>query len=318
LREPEAVKFLKSIDGKIGIYFHNDADGTTSAALVLALLRKRDLKPKLFCGDIEPEDFRRFARQPMDAAIFLDFPVDPYPELLTPFRDKPVLIIDHHPITNDLNKLGYLYINPRFTAPEVYISVAQICGKLCAKAGLKGFSWLVRLGAVGDRALPGSADEQEAVEIVNAVKAIDREPGLVALANFLSRCSGLPEFIQREGYQRLKWLYRRELERQLQRFEASGHDEINWFRVISPYSITASLCSRIADVYPDRTIIAYTISAGWCKVSARSARYDLGSAFSKAVKAVGGRGGGHPRAAAAKFRAANFERFKRKVLSLLR
>ncbi|MFQ6009786.1 MAG: DHH family phosphoesterase, partial [Candidatus Aenigmatarchaeota archaeon] len=152
----DAVGFLKSIEGSAGIFFHADCDGSCSAALVLALLKNRGLRPKVLAGELDEEFFEAFAKQKVGSVIFLDLAVDQYPELLGPFRKRKVLVIDHHVIHNDLNKMGFIHINPRFKNPELYTSASLVTFDICSKAGLKSRKWIAKLGAVGDRAIKGT------------------------------------------------------------------------------------------------------------------------------------------------------------------
>lgn len=308
-----ASRFLKNAKEKIGIFFHNDCDGCCSAAIVLSFLKQNKKNAFLFTGDIDEGDFREFSKEEIDTAIFLDFALDQSPEFLDPFKNKRVLIIDHHPIQNDLNKLGFLYINPRFENPSVYKSTSETCFEICKEAGLKGFEWVMRIGAVGDYTLKGTEQEREAAEIIDAVKAVKKEKGMISLARFLTTCKNLEDFLYLEEYQKIKEVFEEEVEKQVKRFEVFGMQ--NFFEVKSAYSITSAVAKRLFDLFPEKTIVVYSKSRGFYKISGRSKRIDMGSVFREASKGIG-RGGGHPQAAGAKIPAEHFGKFRRRVIEL--
>jgi single-stranded DNA-specific DHH superfamily exonuclease len=54
-----------------------------------------------------------------------------------------------------------------------------------------------------------------------------------------------------------------------------------------------------------------------CSLSGRSKKYDLGEIFKKATKGIG-RGGGHAVAAGARIKSEDFDRFKTRVLKLMK
>ncbi len=317
MRTSEAVNFLKTVEGKVGIFFHDDADGCCAAAIVLSLLRKRGLKPVLDTGEIDSESFARFAKNDLDAVIVLDFAVDQYPDWLKPWKGKPVLIVDHHPPINDLNKSGFLYINPRTEDPKLYISTSQLVHPLCTKAGLKGGDWLVRVGGVGDRALEGNDDEKRAAELIDSVKAVEHETGLVKLASILAGLEKLDRFIYNEKYLKMHQKYEHEINKQLDKFRDVEREDVIWFEVKSNYSVTASLASRLFDIYPDKTLFIYRKDSQSCKIAGRSRKYDLGKIFREVTAVVGGKGGGHPVAAGAKIPTGKMPTFRKKVMASL-
>ena len=312
MRDP--VEFLKTIEGSTGIFFHSDCDGACSGALVLALLRQRRMKPKLMSGELDEEFFDAFANQKTKNVIFLDLAVDQYLEWVEPFKKRNALVIDHHVIHNDLNKMGFIHVNPRFKDPKFYTSASMITFDLCSKAGLKNRKWIAKLGATCDRAIKGTEKEREAASITDAVKAIRKEKGIVALAKYLSTCSSLNEFLDNDRYRRLKEMLDDEIEKQIALFDVTVSGKVNFFQVKSKYSITSIISSALSDMYPKRTIITYTKKGNVYKISGRSQEHNLAEAFSKASKNIG-RGGGHPKAAGAMV--TNFDLFKARIRKLL-
>ncbi len=294
-----------------------NSDGVCSAALIAAFLSQSGKKPKLFCGELDEKELAKFGKKGIENAIFVDLAIDQYPEFLTGFKGKKVLVIDHHPISNDLNKIGFLHINPRFENPDIYISAAQICHKICTRAGLAGFEWLARLGAVGDRSISGTKEEREAADLVDAIKIFKKEKGMISLAKFLAKSKKLEDFLYKPEYIGMGELLKAEIEKQIERFKIEKTDDINFFEVRSRYSITSIMATKIFDLYPDETIITYNKSGRFYKLSGRSRKYDIGAAFKKSSSGIG-RGGGHKIAAGSMIREDGFSTFRRRLLQLLK
>ena len=317
MHEKEAIKFLNTIEGKVGIFFHDDADGCCSAALVLALLRQRGLKPLLDSGEIDEDSFKKFADHDLDATIFLDYAIDQYPAWLKPWKGKKVLVVDHHPIENNLNKAGFIHVNPRFKKPRAYVSASQIVHDLCKKAGLKNREWVSNIGAAGDRAIEGTSEEKRAAALIDAVKAVEHDRGLVKLAGVLAGLERIERFIYNEKYLEIHQKYEHELNNQLDKFRSVEMEKIMWFENKSNYSLTSSLATRLFEIYPEKTLLIYNKNARWCKIAGRSKNYEMGKLFREIATEVGGKGGGHPVAAGAKIPVGKLAIFRKKFMTSL-
>ncbi len=316
MKYDKAVDFLRKIEGNVGIFFHDDADGACSAALINALLKQRGVKTTLATGPIDKDSFKAFKFIKVDYVGFTDLAVDQYPQWLEPFDKEKTIIIDHHPIHNDLNEVGFLYINSRLTEPEKYISASQICSEICKKAGLEGKEWIGRLGGVGDRALKGNADEEQGANIIGANKAARGPDSLIKIAKFLTTANSLDDLLYKTEYIKPLALIDAELERQIKNFEKNEIQDINFFEFRGNYSILSILSSALFDKYPDKTIIIYRINDGYVKISGRSPDHDLGTFITKAVEDIGD-GGGHPKPAGAKIKEKDFKLFKKRILELI-
>ena len=317
MKYDKAVDFLRKIDGNVGIFFHDDTDGACSATLINSLMKQRGVKTTLATGPIDKDSFDVFKFIKVDYIVFVDLAVDQYPDWLEPFDKEKIVIIDHHPVHNDLNKMGYLYVNSRLTEPDKYISASQICLEICKRAGLEGKDWIGKLGAVGDRALEGTPDEEQAAEIIDANKSIRGPDSLIKIAKFLTDAKNLDDLLYTTEFRKPLELMEKELERQIRNFEKTEIEDVNFFEFKGNYSILSVLSSALFDKYPDKTIIVYRINEGYAKISGRSNNYDLGDIFTKATEGIGD-GGGHPKAAGAKIKEKDFELFKKRVLELIK
>jgi single-stranded DNA-specific DHH superfamily exonuclease len=301
--------FLKKVDGKIKIFFHVDADGASSAAIVLAYLKQRKKNAELVCTNYEALNLRD---DRSDFFIFVDLNIDQFKQIFEGIDPKKIIIIDHHPIFNDLNEMGIIHINPRLKDPDKYVSASMVVFDICKKAGLKGFDWLWRIGAEGDRAIEGTEEDKEAAKIIASVRAIKGHEALIQVAKFLSECKKIDDFLYSDFSKHVEKLDR-ELENQIRKFESEGVKDVSFFELKSNYSLMGALSNRMFDMYPEKTIIIYKKTDGYIQVSGRSKKYNIGNLFKVAAKDIG-TGGGHPVAGGAKVKEKDFNKFKKRFL----
>ena len=311
-----AARFLQNLEGKICIFHDDDADGVCGAAVVLAFLDQSGKSAKNFCGDIDEKNFKKYAKEKCDVAIFIDYPLADYPQFLEFFKGKKILILDHHIPTNEINSKEIIYLNPRFKKKDLYYCSTHLAWDVCTAAGLKGFEWLMRLGSVGDHEIEGIDEEREAIDVVHAIQAMKKESGMQKLASDLSEFSKLSDFVYNPNYQKMKNILKKEIDRQVNLFDLQTPAQgIHFFEIKSNYSITSILANTLFDLYPSRTIILCTKKNGGWNVSARSRKFDLNAAFKIASKGIGS-GGGHPVAAGA--RVSDFKIFRKRLLEVLK
>jgi len=315
MKVSEAAAFLKNAKGKVGIFFDDDTDGTCGAALVTAYLKLQDVKPQLFTGVLNQATFSAFASEELDHWIFIDFAIDQYSDWIAPLKGKSVLIIDHHPVINDLNKDGFLYLNPRIDQPDLYYCSTHIAFDVAHAAGLENMEWLSRIGQVGDHEIKGTEEEMQATSMIDAVVSMKERDDLIKVANFLSEAESLKQFLTEQRYLKLRDEFEEEMERQVMLYELEATGDVTFFQVKSRFSLISMLSTRLFDMYPNRVIILYKQKPEGWSISGRGNRIDLGKAFREATEGIG-QGGGHPVAAGAYV--TDFERFKGRLLQKLK
>jgi single-stranded DNA-specific DHH superfamily exonuclease len=312
--EVEAKKFLSSAKGKVGVLFHDDADGISSAALVMAYLAQKGAEAKPVAFD-DFESVAKFAAMDFDYYIVVDLPPNEFLEKLGPMGGKPLLVVDHHPFDRDINGKNIIFVNPRMENPDAYVSASH-CVYDLLKGPLKSYEWLMRVGATGDHEIEGTEEEAEAADMIGAVTAIKKPVAFEKLAVFLSKCKKIDEFLYNESYQKLKKILDEELEKQIAKYETEASGEITFFELKTHYGISGLLNTKLFDLYPKRTLILYRKRPGnmW-SVSGRSHKYDIGATMKKAAEGIG-TGGGHPVAAGAYV--SDFKLFKKRLLELMK
>jgi single-stranded DNA-specific DHH superfamily exonuclease len=257
-------------------------------------------------GELEERTFQKLRDRNLDFCIILDLPVDYHTTWLHNLKAEQIILIDHHPPKEDLNKVGIAHYNPRFENPEIYISASEICYEICKKLGVRGIKWIAKIGAVGDRSIKPTEKEMKAVEYIDAVKVVKGEDALKEVVEALLKCKSVDEFLSIKSYQKMAEKVNKEVEKWVQGF--SPHSEICFYEIDTPYSIISRVANEIFDKYPDKTIIVYGLKGSVFKISGRSRKYDLGRIFHEASKGIG-KGGGHEVAAGARIEADKIDIF---------
>ncbi len=303
-------EFLENISGDTTLIFHNDGDGVCSGTLIYNYLRAKGIKVKLFSGDIDKRTFER--AEVSENVIMVDLAVDQYPEFIDKFKKSNVLIIDHHPIKNDLNKIGFIHINPRFKDPDIYKSASEECYEILKNIS-KPKEWLMRVGGVSDCSLKGDGKETLAANMIASIKAVKRTIYFPELAEYLSTCETLDDFITNKEFIKIHEGFEKELKRVLEETDFEERENIIFFEITSEYGVKSVIANALFEKYPDKTIIVYTRNLEQFNISARSHKVDVGELLKKASEGIG-KGGGHPKAAAATVN--DFEKFKKKLIEL--
>lgn len=295
----KAVSILKNEKGPVAIFFDDDCDGVSSAAIAIAYFKSKKIPFKAFTGKLDAKTFAAFGRKKrFSLHMFLDYPVDQYKDFLKPFVGKKTVILDHHPVINDLNKMGFVYVNPRFSDPKIYYCTTHIAHDVFSAAGLKGNDWIKKTGMIGDREVKGSEIEELSTETVNAYVSTKPLTEHVKLAESMSYFKGFDDFVYNSKNVKIRESYLKELERQVLKFEKENLNEVVVFEIKSKYSLTPTLATRLFDMYPNKTIILYSKKPKGWSFSGRSRNFDMGKAFRQASKDIG-KGGGHQVAAGA-------------------
>ncbi len=308
-RKQAVAEEIENINPNIGIIYHCDADGVASASQLLRTLFGKNVK--LVSGELEEKTIKKLEGE-FDVVFILDLPIDHYSSWLSHLKTQKIIVIDHHPPQKDLYTEGILHVNPRIENPDVYVSASQIVFDILEKIG-RGTEWIMRIGAVGDRAIEGSEKEIKAVEYIDAVKAVKGEDALVPLTYRLSSCSSLEEFLSIKEYEKLAEEVNKEIKKWVEKFEREkGDRDVIIFEVDTKYSIISRIANEIFDRNEDKTIIVYSLKNGIFKISGRSRKYDLGKIFKEATKGIG-KGGGHPVAAGARVDADKINVFMERI-----
>jgi single-stranded DNA-specific DHH superfamily exonuclease len=316
------------------LFYHQDADGVCSAALLLKFFQ--GFKYYAREGPRTEDRFIDWAvtRQP-DLMVFLDIPVDQEWGQIEEIRKRvpgaKIAVIDHHIPEKDVNGSGVIHINPRFDCPNAYIPTAYMMYEMLGEMGkdARPCMWMAAIGVIGDyaledcsgflkecgRAFPGLLDGKDvfatklgkAAELVSSSITLKGLRGAGYSLQRLVKAKSFPEFFSDPELERWHKTVRGEIDRLVGAFPKS-HRRFDEARLIdyeidSPLNIVSVIASVLSEENPDMVVMVRKRSdSGW-KVSLRNQRLPLnvGELVKKAVDGVG-IGGGHERAAGALIR----------------
>ncbi len=313
-RIEQVKKEIETTETNIGIIFHCDADGVSSASQLYRCFLNKNVD--LATGELEERTVQKLKGE-YDTVFIVDLPIDHYSSWLKNLNTRKIVVIDHHPPKKDLEEEGIIHVNPRLDIPDVYVSASQIVYEIL-KDTVKNIEWIMRIGAVGDRAIEGSEKEMRAVEYIDAVKAIKGEDELVNVVRRLVECRNLDEFLDIKEYKNLAEEVNKEIKKWVEKFEKEEQEkDVIIFEIDTKYSIISRVANELFDRYPEKTIIVYSYKNGIFKISGRSRKIDIGKLFKEITKGIG-KGGGHPVAAGARVEADKIDIFLKRLKSKVR
>ena len=308
------------------IVHHMDVDGSCSAAQMLKFIKADTyaLKdPHLY------DDFLNFLeRKKPNVIFFLDLSIDQEWKGLVDLKSKMkktnFCIIDHHMITKDMNKYGYLHFNPRFEKTDSYIPASLLVFNILKDLGFENEKdrWISAIGTISDfghKANPGFIKECKKAypdllkgknvfesKLGDASKTIYSAiicKGIVGLKHLLSVLKKSEKFEDFEKDESLKEWRRtvdEEIKITLEDFKKNKQvdGKIIFYEIKNVYGITSIVSNYITEMFPKSVIvIGKKDSEGW-KLSIRSPKLkvNLAEVVPRCVEDIG-RGGGHEKAA---------------------
>jgi len=339
----ERIREWSSVTGRKLLFYHNDPDGISSAALWMKAFP--GFEPVAREGPIMNAGFVRWVSdQDPDVLVFLDLPVDQewkkiqWLEKHNP--DLKMIIIDHHIPERNLSSGRLAHVNNKFVLglKGKYLPAAYLVYRVLEGCGtrLENHKWVAGAGIIGDygqkdcaeffkgmksgmAAMGRASDLMSAAVTLKGRKGADRV--LKILLRIGGRDSGMQEFLERSTLKLWKRFVDAEIKNTMKEFktEKEWFPEANMvaFRIKSKFNIVSVISTMLSEKSPGKVIVIYKLSAGglW-KASGRlqNGRLDLGTIFKRAVKGIG-TGGGHRQAAGARVK--SWERFKQRLLEEL-
>ncbi|MBI4153998.1 DHH family phosphoesterase [Candidatus Woesearchaeota archaeon] len=345
----DAVKFLDSIskNDEVLIVFNNDGDGICSCALVMKLMEKRGLKDPYIIS--QPMPMEKNVMQKIKSTfprkiIFLDLVVDQQEDIVKKVKGfSDVLIIDHHQIIKDLNKVdNVVHYNPRFTKPSIYQSTSYCAYKICSELeDMKNHLWIAAVGMISDYNLEDSQDLIEATKKTYNIEGLPYESFFGRIADMISAaratklvsCEEMVGIMMRtedpwkiesvSGAERLVESYRTvENEMAAVMADAEKNAKIDgnvvMYNVNSKYNIDSTVSTKLSEFHREKLVIIYSKIGNKYKISARNQSRNIGAGnvMRAAVRGLKAAGGGHEAAAGATVDENDWETFKERVKKL--
>lgn len=316
------------------LFYHQDGDGVSSAALILKMFPDFIYSPREG-PKIEKGFIEQVISERPDLILFLDIPVDQEYKNILKLRKKlkttDIIIIDHHIPELDLNKKGLYHINPRLKDKGAYIPTSCLVYKNLKrhfKERIKKYIWIASIGIISDYAfeeckgllneckrlfpevLKTKLDDNnifdsklgEISQIISSAITLKGFKGAKYSLKILSGCKSYDDFIKNKKLSGWNKIVKNEIDTLVKEFEKNkiSIGKILKFNVVSKLNISSVLASILARKYPDNIILLVKKSDSGYKISIRSQKppKNLGSLVKESAEGIG-MGGGHERAAGA-------------------
>lgn len=153
----EAVDFFQSIDKErtIRVVSHIDCDGICSAAILVNLLNKFNMKYSLsIYPQLNKNIIAELNHENYDYYIFTDFGSGQINSIAETFSGKKILILDHHELPTEKKFENIIQINPHFFGidggKEIAGSGVVYFFSAAITEDAKKFAHLAVIGAIGD------------------------------------------------------------------------------------------------------------------------------------------------------------------------
>ncbi len=339
----------------IVIVYHRDSDGVCSAVLMSKLLKflgygSVKIVP---CDNATPAVTSSLMRslsdlQP-DYLVFVDMAVDQDPNPLVMLKQKfdtKMIVIDHHPVSMDLNMLDIKHINARMAAAAAYLPASYIVYKILGKVnGELAYdnSWISIIGTVGDHGVDNCPDlvrdfskifgrvamtQKEfsltkygkASEYIMAAKASE-DDGIEKARIILDRSRDTDMFLSSEMLKGWHSEIQVIINRLVQNFEKDAELQkganLAIYKINTDKKIESVVASIISDKFPRMTIVVCRGSGDRIGCSLRNQKSaDVGNLARAGIAGLkDARGGGHPQAAAASLQKKDWAAFKNALVS---
>ncbi|MBI4177577.1 MAG: DHH family phosphoesterase [Candidatus Aenigmarchaeota archaeon] len=353
----EAAEWLKQIrkSGLIAVVYHRDSDGVCSAVMAAKILKH------LGCGSVKivpcdvstpavtPALMRSLSELQPDYLVFVDMAVDQDPNPLVLLKQKygtKIIVIDHHPMSMDLNMLDIKHINTRSADPRGYFPAAymmyKIAGKLSGELA-RDHSWVALVGTIGDHGIDNCPDlvkdfssaygriattqkdfsqtkYGKASEYIMSAKASD-DDGIETARIVLDRAINADAFLSAKTLKEWHANMQAVINHMVDNFEKDA--ELNPNANIAVYTIKTDrriesvVASILSDKFPRMTIVVCRESQERIGCSLRNQKSADVSSLARASIAglKDARGGGHPQAAAASVKKSDWAAFKNALIN---
>jgi single-stranded DNA-specific DHH superfamily exonuclease len=238
------IKALLDIKERKFLFYHRDADGVASAALVMKFFS--DFIPVPRRGPAMESGFvESVIKNKPDLVFFVDMPVDQEWKKISLLKkglpDMKILVIDHHIPEKNLSSRNVVHFNPRFRQ-DVYLPASFLVYKILERLGegVGKYVWIACIGVIGDygfdeckellkecrKAYPEllASDPFRSklglgVELVSAAITLKGLAGAERALEVMLRSETCEEFLRSSELRRWKVVVDKELDKILKRFE---------------------------------------------------------------------------------------------------
>ncbi len=353
----KVIEYLKKIkkNDNVVIIFHNDGDGICSATLLNKFLIKWRGRPAdmVIHQPMPPSKnlIERVKTTIPTKIIFTDLAVDQNVNFIKKFEAiAPVLIIDHHEISNKISSKRVTYYNPRMFNKKVYKSATYLNYKILSNlVDMDDSLWIAAIGIISDYDITYSKDvlrkakkkypdyigkiDQKSVflstfgQISNMIAAAKatKEFTCEHMVRIFTELSDVEDFFKGKYANRFMKAYQKiqnEMERLKIDVEKSSKvfGNVVFYEFNSKYNFRSPLSSVLSDRYPNKVVVVWEKSKGRVKLSVRtkSQKYNVGKIIKSLAKDMkNASAGGHPAAGGATIPEKYWDEFKENLISTI-
>ncbi len=323
--EEKAKKFLLSLK-ECSLVYHSDADGVCSAALLAKLLgnKIKMVSPNDSYG-IRITDRLLEEINGHESCIFVDLAVNQWDY----GKIRPeTLVIDHHATKKDLNREGFIHINPRIKNPETYIPASRLVYELLREMdkGMEKYAWIAAVGTLGDKgslkgmAVSGKEDLKFLADVIEANKGVRGINGIIKCYKIFAGAQ-TPQDVTDSGLIKTYHRFQKALDDTETDFKYHSEHfrkkNAYLYKVYNKYKITSTLSTVLSEKEPDAAFFIYKKDKV-LSMSARcqSQRINVAELMERLSRGIG-TGGGHPPAAAANVPLKNSDKFMERLRNYL-
>ncbi len=344
------------------IVYHTDADGVCSAIITYeAIKRLTGIAPKAIpCmpGSVEvvPKLKKEIEEKSPHTLIFVDMAVDQDFEKLEKLKSRNIIVIDHHIVTEDLNKKGMIHINPKLEGNEKYYPCSKLCFDIFEKiVKIDDLEWVSAVGTIADSGFSDwksfihkvnkkynylsyadyvigfDAPLGEIGKWINAGRLVYQRKGLQTAFNAILESKSPDDFLncKNEHCEKLKeWneSIQEKIKKLVDKFdeEKPYKNDLYFYKITGGKNVEAlksTVATIISNKFKDRTIFVLTEPEGeFAFFSARRSdgKVNIQEIIKKAEKKFDKlKGGGHIQACAGSLKKNDVELFKEFVSELI-
>jgi len=345
-KELRRLEEFLNTSGKKLLFYHRDADGLCSAALLLKFFGEFESNARQG-PRIERDFVKSVIESKPDLLVFLDLPVDQEWEKISEVLEKlpkaKMVVIDHHQHERDMNSERIVHVNPRFFADK-YIATSYAVYRLMQALGKDASQlvWISAIGVIGDydikdcrdilelseKTYPGSIGKDPmrsklsyASELICSAVTIKGNEGAGKVLKTLLESKGYRKFLESKGLKAWHQKVREEMSRVIKdayrNREMHGKLGLHIYTIRTRMSLTSAVSTHFGEKQPDKVIIIRKKSGNEWKLSFRnqSGRVNVGQLAKKCVQGIG-TGGGHKKAAGAIV--TDWDKFRERLLEDLK
>ena len=315
-------------------FFHDEADGLSSFLLLYRYVGEGKGVPIKYGPGIDETFLRRIEEFSPDKVFITDMAIVSQ-EFIQQVK-VPIIWIDHHPVSEDLDYNGTKYYNPRVKNPDKNIPATKICYDI-----VKQDLWVGAVGTIGDWVFIPSFMKKVSNEFPQFLSKKIKTPedalfnskfGLLArifsnvlkgrisevnkCINVLTRIKDPEEILNQTSsqgnfiYKRYKHVNQPYAELLERAKKHASEDPFLIFSYKADESFTGELSNELLYLYPDKVTIVARKKSGEMRCSLRSPKnISVKDILEKSLVGIEGKGGGHPQACGCSVREECWETF---------